>query len=88
LPLINERKEPQPTIIFTASSDAPFSALTLESMSLKDEKLMILFETREMMQDSLVLLRFNCPDSSCDYIATGWNDLKLHTRGAHAKFMW
>ena len=41
-----------------------------------------------MMQDSVALLRFNCPESSCDYTATGWNDLKLHTRGLHGKFMW
>ena len=40
------------------------------------------------MQDTLVLLRFNCPDSSCDHMATGWNDLKLHVRGVHKKFMW
>ena len=41
-----------------------------------------------MMQESLLLLRFNCPDSSCDYISTGWNDLKLHARGNHGKLMW
>jgi hypothetical protein len=40
------------------------------------------------MEESLDLLRFNCPDSSCEYVATGWNDLKLHARGAHGKLMW
>ena len=86
--LTNECKEPRPTVIFTVSPDAPFSSYTPESTPYKDEKLAILFETEGMMQDSLVLLYFNCPDSSCNYIATGWNDLKLHVRGTHKKFMW
>lgn len=86
--LTNECKERQPTVIFTVSPDAPFSSYTPENTPFKDEKLVISFETEEMMQDSLVLLRFNCPDSSCDHMATGWNDLKLHVRGVHKKFMW
>ncbi|KAF8266463.1 hypothetical protein EI94DRAFT_1733029 [Lactarius quietus] len=67
-------KEPQPTVIFTVSR-------TLSSRP------GISFETQDMMQESLLLLRFNCPDSSCEYIATGWNDLKLHVRSTHGKFM-
>jgi Zinc finger, C3HC4 type (RING finger) len=86
--LTDECKERQPTVIFTVSPDAPFSSYTPENTPFKDEKLAISFETEEMMQDSLVLLRFNCPDSSCDHVATGWNDLKLHVRGVHKKFMW
>ena len=54
----------------------------------KDSKLSISFETQEMMEETLILLRFNCPDPECDYIGTGWNDLKLHTRGVHGKLMW
>ncbi|KAN0116623.1 hypothetical protein V8E52_005767 [Russula decolorans] len=80
-------KERQPTVIFTVSPDTPFSSYTPENTPFKDEKLVISFETEEMMQDTLVLLRFNCPDSSCDHMATGWNDLKLHVRGVHKKFM-
>ncbi|KAI0265756.1 hypothetical protein BGY98DRAFT_1091879 [Russula aff. rugulosa BPL654] len=67
-------KERQPTVIFTVSPDAPFSSYTPENTPFKDE-------------NSLVLLRFNCPDSSCDHMAIGWNDLKLHVRGVHKKFM-
>ncbi|KAI0263397.1 hypothetical protein BC834DRAFT_1027710 [Gloeopeniophorella convolvens] len=80
-------KEPQPTVIFTASPDDPFSSYTPERTAVRDQKLAILFETREMMEDALVLLRFNCPESSCDYIASGWNDLKLHARGVHGRLM-
>ncbi|KAI9459453.1 hypothetical protein BJY52DRAFT_1084852, partial [Lactarius psammicola] len=80
-------KEPQPTVIFTVSPDTPFASYTPDDIPFEDEKLAISFETRETMEESLLLLRFNCADSSCDYIATGWNDLKLHARGNHGKLM-
>lgn len=40
------------------------------------------------MEESLLLLRFNCPEEDCDYIGNGWADLRLHARAAHEKFMW
>lgn len=57
-------------------------------MQFKDLKLSVYFETQEMMEDTLILLRFNCPDSECAYIGNGWNDLKLHVRATHGKIMW
>ena len=82
------RQEPQPSVIFTASPDAEFSSFTPETIPHKDAKLAIYFETQEMMEETLILLRFNCPDSECDYIGSGWNDLKLHVRGVHGKVLW
>ena len=40
------------------------------------------------MEDTLILLRFNCPGESCDYAASGWGDLKLHVRAVHGNLMW
>lgn len=57
-------------------------------MKYKDTKLAILFETQEMMEESLVYLRFNCPDEDCVFVAKGWNDLKMHVRASHGKLMW
>jgi E3 ubiquitin-protein ligase ZNF598 len=57
-------------------------------MAFKDTKLSIYFETQEMMEETLILLRFNCPDPDCEYIGNGWGDLKLHVRAMHGKFMW
>ena len=48
----------------------------------------ISFEMVEMMEESLLLLRFNCPDSECDYMGSGWGDLRLHARATHGKLMW
>jgi E3 ubiquitin-protein ligase ZNF598 len=41
-----------------------------------------------MMDETCILLQFNCPESTCDYSASGWNDLRLHVRGIHSKMMW
>jgi hypothetical protein len=75
-------------VIFTTSPDALFSSYTPDMIPQKDSKLMIRFETDDMMEETLILLRFNCPDSQCDYTATGWGDLKLHVRDTHKKMMW
>ncbi|KIY46880.1 hypothetical protein FISHEDRAFT_46411 [Fistulina hepatica ATCC 64428] len=80
-------KEPQPTVIFTTSIDAPYSSIAPESVPYKDTKLSIMCETEEMLEETLILLRFNCPDSSCDFIGNGWDDLKLHVRATHDKVM-
>ncbi|KAG7442494.1 uncharacterized protein BT62DRAFT_905989 [Guyanagaster necrorhizus] len=80
-------KEPQSSVIFTTSEDAPFLSFTDESTPYADTPLSILFETEEMMQESLILLRSNCPEGDCDFIAKGWADLKLHVRATHNKLM-
>ncbi|KAI0949996.1 hypothetical protein AcV7_008600 [Taiwanofungus camphoratus] len=80
-------KEPQPSVVFTRSPDALWSSYTPDMIPYKDSKLSISFESQEMMEDTLILLRFNCPDADCDYIGNGWSDLKLHTRAVHEKLM-
>nr|VWO98916.1 Reducing polyketide synthase FUB1 (EC (Fusaric acid biosynthesis protein 1) [Ganoderma boninense] len=54
-------KEPQPSVIFTTSADALWASYTPETIPYKDAKLSISFETQEMMEETLILLRFNCP---------------------------
>ncbi|GAW06780.1 c2h2 finger domain-containing protein [Lentinula edodes] len=88
-------KEPQQDVIFTTSADKPFaeyadelsSSIDGSSPKFYDPKLRVAFETQEMMTESLILLRFNCPDNECDYIAKGWGDLKMHVRASHGRLM-
>lgn len=35
------------------------------------------------MEDTILLLRYNCPDADCDVACLGWPDLHRHVRGAH-----
>jgi hypothetical protein len=78
----------QPLLIFSLSSDKAFEDFHSEDTSFNDAKLSISFESQDMMEESLILLRFNCPESSCAYIAGGWNDLKIHTRAMHGRQLW
>ncbi|KAF7341130.1 E3 ubiquitin-protein ligase hel2 [Mycena venus] len=68
--------------------DALFTSFETDGMPYKDAKLAIYFETQEMMEETLLLLRFNCPDTECDYIGNSWSDLKLHVRATHGRLMW
>jgi hypothetical protein len=81
-------QEPQPVLIYTSSSDASFSSFSPETMPYRDQKLSIFFETQEMMEETMILLRFNCPDPNCSYISTGWDVLNVHVRGIHGKTLW
>ncbi|KZV79126.1 hypothetical protein EXIGLDRAFT_480994 [Exidia glandulosa HHB12029] len=80
-------KAAQPAIVQTVSADAPFESFTPETVPFKDAKLEIAFESQEMMEDTLLLLRFNCPDPDCTFFGTGWGDLKQHVRAVHKKSM-
>ena len=76
-------------MVFTASADKPFAEFDLDSMKNKDVKLSIYFETEDMMEDTFVKLRYNCPDPDCEYFASsGWNDLKAHIRAIHSRSLW
>lgn len=79
----------QTALVFTKSEDVLYESFDLEAMQFKDTRLAIYFETEEMRDETLILLKFNCPDTTCVYVATaGWNDLKLHVRSTHGKLMW
>ncbi|EJD05770.1 uncharacterized protein FOMMEDRAFT_77585 [Fomitiporia mediterranea MF3/22] len=78
-------KHPQAMVIFTSSPDSHFEDYNPDEMTFKDPKLAVVFETRDMMEETLILLRFNCPDEECPFIGKGWNDLKVHVRATHNK---
>ncbi|CAE6427361.1 unnamed protein product [Rhizoctonia solani] len=76
-------KHPQVSVIFTASPTKVYPDFTPNDIPFSDPKLQISFETKEMMEDTMILLRFNCPDADCDAIAQGWSDLKWHAKDKH-----
>ncbi|KAL8966050.1 MAG: hypothetical protein Q9183_003541, partial [Haloplaca sp. 2 TL-2023] len=52
-----------------------------------DETLGIKYEQKDIHNDTILLLRYNCPDASCDIACWGWPDLHRHVKGAHHKVM-
>lgn len=74
-------------LIFTTSPDKDFSAFTGPDLPFSDRKLAVSFETREALADTLILLRFNCPDERCDVASAGWNDMKAHAKRDHDRLL-
>lgn len=72
-----------PSLICTTDPSRAFQDFPPDAFPYSDAKLGIAFETSEMMEDTLTLLRFNCPQMDCDYLGSGWQDLKKHARSAH-----
>lgn len=52
-----------------------------------DEGLGIQYEKLEIHDDTILLLRYNCPEESCDIFCYGWPDLHRHVRSVHHKVM-
>ncbi|KAL8825970.1 MAG: hypothetical protein Q9191_004084 [Dirinaria sp. TL-2023a] len=52
-----------------------------------DETLGVKYEKNLIYSDTLLLLRYNCPDASCDVACYGWPDLHRHVRSVHHKIM-
>ncbi|BEI87477.1 uncharacterized protein CcaverHIS019_0101950 [Cutaneotrichosporon cavernicola] len=57
--------------------------LDLKEFEFKDEKLGVVFEDEEVMEQSLLLLRFNCPYPDCAHMSNGWQALEKHTLAEH-----
>ena len=76
-----------PHLIFTSSSTKPYSSFTPSDTPFTDRKLPISFETKEALEETVLLLRFNCPDPNCEVACTGWKDYKAHVRREHNRLV-
>ncbi|SPO31212.1 uncharacterized protein UTRI_05988_B [Ustilago trichophora] len=74
-------------LIFTSSSTKSFSEFKPADIPYTDKKLPISFETKEALEETVLLLRFNCPDPNCEVACTGWKDFKAHTRREHNRLV-
>ncbi|KAK5635529.1 hypothetical protein RRF57_011242 [Xylaria bambusicola] len=52
-----------------------------------DDNIGIRYTNEEIVGDTVLLLRYNCPDTSCDFAGLGWPDLHRHVRSTHNKKM-
>lgn len=73
-------------LIFSTNGEKDFLSYTPEDIPFKDEMLNIYFENATSQEDMLLLLRFNCPDAHCDYVASSWPDIRSHARSEHNLF--
>ncbi|KAL8939702.1 MAG: hypothetical protein Q9216_003216 [Gyalolechia sp. 2 TL-2023] len=74
-------------VIFTDNPTKRYDEFVDSDFQETDDILGIRYEQREIHDDTILLLRYNCPDPSCDIACYGWPDLHRHVKGAHHKVM-
>ncbi|KAK5122450.1 hypothetical protein LTR85_004034 [Meristemomyces frigidus] len=75
------------TVIFTDEGEKRFEDYKESDFYRTDANLGIAYENPEIFEDTVLLLRYNCPDGSCDAACMGWPDLHRHVRNVHHKVM-
>ena len=75
-------------MILTDESNNRFEDFGSDKFFNVDSGLGIKYDTKEVYEESLLLLRYNCPEPTCDVACLGWPDLHRHVRTVHKKAMW
>ncbi|QSZ28649.1 hypothetical protein DSL72_003148 [Monilinia vaccinii-corymbosi] len=82
-----EAETPAPFVVFTDNATKKYEDFTDEDISSTDPNIGIRYESNDIQEDTLLLLRYNCPDPTCDAACRGWPDLHRHVKSIHQKKM-
>ncbi|KAL1852252.1 hypothetical protein Plec18170_005977 [Paecilomyces lecythidis] len=74
-------------VIFTDDPVKRYNEFNETDFVRKDDNLGIKYEKDEIFEDTVLLLRYNCPDEDCDVACLGWPDLHRHVKTKHGKVM-
>ncbi|MCJ1371699.1 hypothetical protein MMC20_002918 [Loxospora ochrophaea] len=74
-------------VIFTDDPNKRYESFVQADFEQTDEVLGIKYERKDIHDDTVLLLRYNCPDGDCDVACWGWPDLHRHVKSVHHKFM-
>ncbi|EXJ64827.1 hypothetical protein A1O7_01165 [Cladophialophora yegresii CBS 114405] len=76
-----------PFVIFTDNTEKRYEDWADNEFVKIDDNLGIKYEKDVILEDTVLLLRYNCPDRDCDVACLGWPDLHRHVRSKHGKMM-
>ncbi|KAI0410895.1 hypothetical protein F5X98DRAFT_358620 [Xylaria grammica] len=76
-----------PFVIFTDDAAKRYEDYSDRDVTSTDDNIGIRYTNEDIVGDTVLLLRYNCPDTSCDFAGLGWPDLHRHVRSAHNKKM-
>ncbi|KAI0175505.1 hypothetical protein GGR52DRAFT_315287 [Hypoxylon sp. FL1284] len=76
-----------PFVLFTDDATKRYQDYTDANVTSTDDNIGIRYTNEDIVGDTVLLLRYNCPDDSCDFAGLGWPDLHRHVRTAHHKKM-
>ncbi|KAK8006780.1 benzoate 4-monooxygenase cytochrome P450 [Apiospora arundinis] len=76
-------------VIFTDDATKRFEDYSTDAPDITsvDDNIGIRYAKEDIVGDTVLLLRYNCPDVDCDFAGLGWPDLHRHVRSAHNKKM-
>ncbi|KAI5794636.1 hypothetical protein FPQ18DRAFT_256801 [Pyronema domesticum] len=74
-------------VIFTKDAEKSFEDFSDSDIHSQKEQFGIKFELQEIEEETNALLRFNCPDKSCERSCLGWPDLYRHVKVEHNRVM-
>lgn len=74
-------------MIFTDNAEKRFEEFQDQDFVKIDDNLGIKYEKDVILEDTVLLLRYNCPDRDCDVACLGWPDLHRHVKTKHGKIM-
>ncbi|KAI5463547.1 hypothetical protein BGZ63DRAFT_402844 [Mariannaea sp. PMI_226] len=80
-------RTPADYVIFTDDPEKRFEDYTNKDITTTDSNVGIKYTNEDIVGDTVLLLRYNCPDPSCDFAGLGWPDLHRHVKSAHRKRM-
>ena len=76
-----------PYVIFSDDGTKRFEDFASTDITSTDDNIGIKYTSEDIVGDTVLLLRYNCPDSECDFAGLGWPDLHRHVRSVHNKKM-
>ena len=76
-----------PFVIFTDDAERRFEDYSGADITTADSNIGIKYTNEDIVGDTILLLRYNCPDPACDFAGLGWPDLHRHVKSAHRKRM-
>ncbi|MCJ1454279.1 hypothetical protein MMC28_004631 [Mycoblastus sanguinarius] len=74
-------------VIFTDDATKRYEGFVDADFQETDEVLGIKYEQKDIHADTVLLLRYNCPDHDCDIACWGWPDLHRHVKDVHRKVL-
>jgi len=83
----NNQQTESPFVIFTDNAEKHYQDFQDDDLAKSDDNMGIKYENDAILEDTILLLRYNCPDKDCDVACFGWPDLHRHVRSTHGKIM-
>ncbi|KAF2034649.1 hypothetical protein EK21DRAFT_56154 [Setomelanomma holmii] len=74
-------------VILTDDAEKNYQDFTAADFFESNDSLGIHFENPQVLEDTRLLLQYNCPEADCDVAALGWPDLHRHVKTVHGKVM-